>query len=219
MRLFVLAGPARVGKTTLAKVMAKEAFEAGYKPIMLPFAGPLKEEAEAKGFGKDTDPEGYRKYCQEVGHAKREENQDHWVNLWRSKIEALRAEDSESERVIIVDDCRYLNELAAVQELGGVVWFIHSGTRELIEHDAPWRQHDSEAMANVVNNTTDPLALGQFDFHISNDDSLGSFEWFTKHACFALMVSGWDSNDDSFRSVIADQIVENLDDLPEPCDS
>ena len=46
MQIITISGQARVGKTTTAKFIAEEGFKLGYKPILLPFAGPIKDSAK-----------------------------------------------------------------------------------------------------------------------------------------------------------------------------
>lgn len=214
MYLFVIAGKARVGKTTLADIVARESFNMGYTPVILPFAEPIKSQAAAKGITKEDDSEAYRKYCQEIGQSMRDQNEDHWVNLWRMEVSELLAKSDESfPTVVIVDDCRYPNELRAAMEMKGLLWCIHSGDRELPEENAEWRNHASEEMGNTLNNTADPDLIDMFDFHISNDDTLKSYTWFCSQAIKALIMSGWDSDSPEFRATLAEKMIENLSDI------
>ena len=62
MLVIMLGGKARVGKTTLAKLISKYAYEKGLSPMIIPFAAVLKEEVEATtGMPKESNPEEYRK--------------------------------------------------------------------------------------------------------------------------------------------------------------
>ena len=72
MELIIISGPAQVGKTALAHLIAKEAFDLGLVPKLMSFADPLKKEAISKGYSKEEQPLKYREYCQEMGAIKRE---------------------------------------------------------------------------------------------------------------------------------------------------
>lgn len=215
MRLFVLLGKARVGKTTLAEQAAKVAYENGFKPILLPFAKPLKDMAKEKGYDKDTMPEEYRKFCQEYGSQKREEDEDYWVNLWYDEVKRIFEADSDSERVVIVDDCRYPNELQLIHELNGTTLFIHSGERELPDANAEWRNHESEVLANSLDNSDDTDLLDVCTFHIANDGSLAQYLWFNESLLNAVINNDWDFDSETFRADFADRLLENIGGLPE----
>jgi hypothetical protein len=155
----MIGGKARVGKTTLAKWLSEYAYNEGYTPVILPFAQALKDEAEKRGYSKDKNPEEYRAFCQTLGSEARKEDEDFWVKKFKDKIKFMYeqeqkalAEDPDTwhEKVIIVDDCRYMNEVAAARDLKALTVFISSGNRELPEAKAEWRTHESEAMANAI---------------------------------------------------------------------
>ena len=119
MHIIMIAGKAGVGKTTLAKIIAAEAFEKGLIPVMQSFAKPIKDEAYSKGYTKEEFPEKYREYCQKMGAQMRKMDPDYWVNLMANVFEKEIAKEKEAlkegkkfwERCLIIDDCRYMNEL------------------------------------------------------------------------------------------------------------
>jgi len=175
----MLGGRARVGKTTIAKMIAEFAYHLGFKPIFLPFAGPIKEEAKEKGYSKDKNSIEYRDYCQKMGAALRADDSDYWVNKWASQVQEiikLEAEDIERgekywERVILVDDCRYLNEVAKGRDYDSIQIFISNGEREIDDQEADWRFHESEKMANNIE-AKDPNYKGIFSTILLNDGNL-----------------------------------------------
>jgi len=175
----MLGGRARVGKTTIAKMIAEFAYHLGFKPIFLPFAGPIKEEAKEKGYSKDKNSIEYRDYCQKMGAALRADDSDYWVNKWASQVQEvikLEAEDIERgekywERVILVDDCRYLNEVAKGRDYDSIQIFISNGEREIDDQEADWRFHESERMANNIE-AKDPNYKGIFSTILLNDGNL-----------------------------------------------
>jgi DNA polymerase III delta prime subunit len=177
--MLFLSGKARVGKTTAAKLLAELLYKQGYKPIILPFAAALKAEVEATGLTKESDPEQYRLVCQKMGSDRRRENPDYWVDKFlESAYKILKEENSEEdvpERVIIVDDCRYLNELNLAPRFNAIKIFISHGDRRLMEHDEPWRLHESEDMANRTEDN-DKDYREMYHFVLRNDKDEKSFK-------------------------------------------
>lgn len=171
MITILLAGKARVGKTTAAEEIVKICKEVGLNPVILPFAKAIKDEAAAMGLTKETSPVMYRAYCQEVGGKKRAEDPDYWVNkfnaAWRelqaAEAKTLNGSDIFEETVVIVDDCRYMNELNYAKSIGAVTVFISDGGRVLEDANGAWRQHESEDLAN--------------QFEGGNKDYQDLFEW------------------------------------------
>jgi hypothetical protein len=177
MITILLSGQARVGKTTAAEFIAAYAKKCDFKPIILPFAKAIKDEALAAGFDKATKPLEYRAYCQDVGESKRKEDPDYWLNLfknaWKEAVikDAKAAQDEEKlwkETVIIVDDCRYLNELNFGRTNGAITVFISRGSRDLEDQNADWRKHESEEMANRFEDG-DKDYVQMFDWVIKNE--------------------------------------------------
>jgi hypothetical protein len=173
----MIGGKARVGKTTLAKWLSEYAYKEGYTPVVLPFANALKQEAEAKGYSKDKNPEEYRAFCQTLGSDMRSKDPDYWVKRFREKITtmyeqekaALEADpDTWHEKVVIVDDCRYMNEVAAARDLRALTVFVAAGSRELPEANAEWRTHESETLANSME-LNDKNYTEVFDYVLYNN--------------------------------------------------
>jgi dephospho-CoA kinase len=158
MRIIQISGKGRVGKTTLANLIAKHSFELGYNPVIIPFALVIKEMAEAKGLTKESDSTKYREFCQNLGATKRIEDENYWVTRTYEKIQEYMIKEIDNKKagkthyeyVIIQDDVRYMNELALGRDLVATQIFIDSGIRELSENNAEWRQHESEVLANLV---------------------------------------------------------------------
>lgn len=175
----MIGGKARVGKTTLAKWLSEYAYKEGYSPVLLPFAQALKEEAETRGYSKDKNPEEYRLFCQTLGSEMRATDSDFWVNKFKDKVKFLYEQEKKAleedpdtwhEKVVIVDDCRYMNEVAAARDLRALTVFISHGTRVLPEASAEWRTHESEEMANVIENK-DKNYTDVFHYLLRNDNT------------------------------------------------
>lgn len=154
MQLIVIAGQAGVGKTSLAKMITKKAYELGLTPKLLSFATPLKQMAEERGIGKEENPGKYRKFCQRVGAMMRRRDPDFWVKEFEKSLLDIREEEREHgnakywERCIIVDDCRYLNEIKLAHKYAATLVFLSYGNRSM--DDADWRTHKSEELAKII---------------------------------------------------------------------
>ena len=189
MQVIVLGGIARVGKTEVADILELEALELGKNPLRISFSTPLKQAcAEKHGYQdprkfKEDMPDIYRKECQELGASARANDEDHWVNLWLKLVSAEQKKELQQpvidsdwkETVIICDDCRYPNELAAVKQFGAITMFILKGKREVAESDAPWRAHESEWMAQKIE-AGHPDYEDMFDWTLVNDKGIDELE-------------------------------------------
>jgi len=174
--MILISGQAGVGKSMLAKLIAEEVFRLGLKPVFLSFASPLKEDAVRKGYSKEDNPVKYREYCQEIGAARREEDPDYWVVKFDESLQDIVKEEKKDieanakywERVVIVDDCRYVNELAYGVLYNATTLFMAYGERTI--EDFEWRKHPSEEMSRSLENGEDIL-LHQFSDVVYNDSS------------------------------------------------
>lgn len=178
------AGQARVGKTTAAEIVAKYAKKNDLKPVLLSFAKSIKDEAAAAGLTKESHPVEYRAFCQSIGETKRKQDPDYWIKKFKEQWLELYDKDNKAaqcmdklwkETVVIVDDCRYLNELNLSKQIGAKTVFISKGTRDLAEAKAEWRQHESEDMANQYElGNKDYQDL--FNYVVKNEGDLDEFK-------------------------------------------
>ena len=184
MIVVMIGGKARVGKSTLAALISKKAYDLGLWPKVISMATPIREAARAAGYTKDETPEAYRKFCQEVGAAKRAEDPEYWVKEWAKCIEAELAKEEErlkedapfAETIILVDDCRYMNEVAAGRDWGSIEVFVHQGTREIEDEDGEWREHESEELANAIDTDDKDVFKGVFPNRLFNCGTLQELE-------------------------------------------
>ena len=184
MRIIQISGKGRVGKTTLANLIAKYSFEKGYLPVILPFAQAIKQAAEAQGITKESDSSKYREFCQNLGATKREEDPDYWVvktyeiiqEYMLKELDNKKAKKTYYEYILIQDDVRYMNELAFGRDLVATQIFVESGGRTLEESNAAWRKHESETLGNAVESSTNEEYEELFDFILTNDGSLKELE-------------------------------------------
>ena len=187
MRIIQISGKGRVGKSTLANFIAKYSFNLGYIPVILPFAQAIKDLAQQQGLTKESDSSKYREFCQELGASKRQEDEDYWVTRTFEKIQEYMVKEIDNkqdgkthwEYVIIQDDVRYMNELALGRDLVATQIFLDSSNRKLEEKDADWRTHESETLANVVEESLGNINSEYedlFDVIIDNGGSLGDLD-------------------------------------------
>jgi len=186
MNMILIAGRARVGKTTFAKLIAEQIFKMGQTPILLSFADPIKEEAKRKGYSKEHTPEKHREFCQELGEQKRSEDSDYWIRKFDDKVKSAQTQEQKDirdkkkywERVIIADDCRYLNEIAYGTLYSATMLFLSSGKRKLTTGN--WRKHKSEELATSLEAGLNPL-IKSFNGIICNDKTIEELQKIIKN--------------------------------------
>ena len=190
MQVIVLGGMGRVGKTDVADWIVEAAQEDGMNPVRLSFADPLKKQAAADaGYGDDwrkykaEKPEDYRQVCQDLGASRRAEDPDYWVNLWKmqladmakAELEADNEEGIWEETVVVVDDCRYPNEVEAARQFEALTMFVYAGGREIPESEAAWRAHESEEMSQRIEGG-DLDGSDYFDWALVNSGSVDDLD-------------------------------------------
>ncbi len=192
MKIIGIAGLGRAGKTTAAQAIGAKAFTMGDTPIIEQFASPLKAAARTMGFSKAENPEAYRWFCQTVGEHARQLDVDWFVKLFQQRVAshaALEGTQSTSvwrERIILVDDMRYENEIEAVRQLQGKTIFV-SAYKRIDDHNEPWRKHHSENLAYAYE--SGELSEDLFDIQVSNNE-----HGIAAQATFETIIAqvGWD---------------------------
>jgi len=182
MQIVFIAGQAGLGKTTVAKMIAEKAFGLGLKPVLESFAKPIKDAAADKGFTKEEFPDKYRRFCQRLGALKRSQNEDYWVDRMRRRlVEVKQEEDADIssgvkywERVVIIDDCRYLNEIKLGTEENAFLMFLSRG-RKAVKAGA-WRNHESERLAKEIDNNKLSPFREMFSYILDNDIPFSELE-------------------------------------------
>lgn len=107
--LIGLVGYAQSGKDEVAKCLVADH---GFRRVA--FADPLKAVATSVGWSGNKDKEG-RKFLQNLGVAVREHvDPDAWLSR------ALRDIDKSNDPVVVTD-CRFLNEIDAIRNRGGII--------------------------------------------------------------------------------------------------
>lgn len=185
MKILAFAGLAKAGKTTAANAAGQALFAAGYQPVMERFAGPLKDASEILGFSKGgIHDDYYRQFTQLVGTdlvRNKFEEPDWWVKLMADRLDAIAADEQADfiectgdghdeskwhERVVLIDDVRFMNEVGLIRKYSGTSVFI-SSMRRLEDIAAAWRDHPSERLAHDYEMMRGEDTL--FDSSISNN--------------------------------------------------
>jgi len=184
MQLIVIAGQAGVGKTSLAQIIAKKSFNLGFLPKLISFASPIKEVAEERGIGKKDNPDKYRRFCQRVGAGKRKLDEDYWTKEFEKQLVSIREEERKDikrdskywERCIIVDDCRYPNEIELTLKYKGTLIFLSYGDHKPADLTDKWRNHESEEMAKIIEASSNKKLMSVFNYFLKNEGSLEDLE-------------------------------------------
>lgn len=129
-RIIALTGLAQAGKSTVASFMEEIGF------VRIRFAGPLKNMLRSLGL-TDRHIEGDLKEApcdllcgktprwvmQRLGteFGRDMVGEDLWTNVW---TESVLAALDQGARGIVAEDCRFINEAAAVLRLDGQIWRV-----------------------------------------------------------------------------------------------
>jgi len=125
IRFIGFFGIAKAGKTTAAHTLVDELNRQGRMAYTKSFAGPLKEGLKVMGIYKDIHPDMYRTAAQFMGtEICREYAENWWVDQMRHSIEGLP-----DDAIVVVDDCRFINEFDFIREMGGDMVFVDAGHR------------------------------------------------------------------------------------------
>lgn len=195
MKIIAFAGLAGSGKSTAATAAAAALFNAGFHPIIARFAGPLKDASNALGFVKGGEHDDlYRSFCQMAGSLGREGHPEWWVNLMACHLDAIAKEEAESisstswhERVVLIDDVRFANEVDMVKAYQGTTVFVSAGRR--LDTTQEWRLHTSEMLATQYERGDTPDET--FDMTVSNNapDGEESFKKVVAGLCVNIVTS------------------------------
>ncbi|MFL9904623.1 hypothetical protein PQR71_41935 [Paraburkholderia fungorum] len=137
-QVIALVGNAGAGKSTVAEYLQEV-----HRYKLVKFAGPLKTMLRAIGLD-DEEIEGSRKevpcdlLCGKTPRHAMVTLGTEWgrdqigVNFWAGLWQEEAAAHINSGHVVVVDDCRFFNELQSVRSMGGIAWRItrpdHAGS-------------------------------------------------------------------------------------------
>lgn len=166
LRVIAIAGLAGAGKSTIASILSAQ-----YGFQLLKFADPLKQMMAVMGLSREDmeDPRKkglpYKLLCNkspryamqtlgtEWGRVLIGENL--WSGIWRQRAKNLLLDGQN----IICDDCRFVNEVEVVKDLGGEIWSIrrplapaaiaHASETGVAMQHADWRINNSGTVADL----------------------------------------------------------------------
>lgn len=163
-RVLALCGKAGSGKSTAASILVEE-----YGYTLVKFAAPLKNMLRAIGMTNEQIEGGLKEIPSPLllGKTPRYAMQtlgtewgrqiigdDFWCNAWRHTAQQVIAAGGK----VIVDDCRFENELRSVRQLcGSVVVIERPGLASIGNHQSE-NGLDTEALAKVINDGS-PMQL------------------------------------------------------------
>lgn len=130
LHLVGICGQAFAGKSTVGARLSAHLLQSGVRAYTLPFAQPLKEVARSMGWNGKKDEKG-RRLLQLLGTECMRLciNKDGWVLLWLKGVrEFVRNCERTSNQpvVVIADDVRFPNELAAIRGRQGTMVYVHA---------------------------------------------------------------------------------------------
>ncbi len=102
------------------------------------FAAEIKCIAETMGWNGEKDTRG-RKLLQDLGSIGREYDRQCWINRMPT------------DRPVIIDDLRYINEAAAIRAVGGIIIRIICPGLTPMDHSSETEQRHIVADYNVTN--------------------------------------------------------------------
>lgn len=144
---FMGTGP-EAGKTTAAKALSSNS------TMTVSFASPVKSVACCLGWNGLKDEKG-RKLLEDIGMAGRAYHPDTWVYQWFETAEDVIGQVTH----VLVDDCRFPNEVERIKALGGILVKISKkGTERPDLISEQYMPDDSE-----------------FDFIIENEGTIEEF--------------------------------------------
>jgi hypothetical protein len=97
------------------------------------------------------------------------------ADMAKAELNATNEDGIWEETVVIVDDCRYPNEVEAARQFQALTLFVYAGGREIPESEAAWRAHESEEMSQRIEGG-DLDGAEYFDWAIVNSGSVDELE-------------------------------------------
>lgn len=175
MKDIALAGPAGVGKDTVAQILVRDhgykrlAFADELKRVLMEVnptvgMGGLREMVEALGWEEAKVHTEVRRLLQEFGMAMRGVDERIWI---RALDEIIRWVDADTP--VVITDVRMPNELAYAKTIG--LFTVHLD-RPGVRTDAGWRKHPSETGLDGLLDEFDLTFNGDWTAHSVVDELL-----------------------------------------------
>lgn len=169
--IIAFAGLARVGKTTAAQKIMSLAAGHGYSRIeSMSFAEPIKQGLSMMGVTKEEHPEEYRHLAQYIGtDVLRKKDNNWWANVMKRRISAFDqiplkryVEPADDNRLVVIDDVRFENEVEALEDLGATLIWVDPGPIVRLNLEDSVYDHFSEKFAVDYYNRGDVETANRF---------------------------------------------------------
>lgn len=166
-RVLALCGRAGSGKSTAASYLVEQ-----YGFTLVKFAAPLKDMLRAIGLTNEQIEGGLKeipsplllgqtpRYAMQTLGTEWGRNmigEDFWCSVWRIRAQQVLNAGGK----VLVDDCRFENELKAVQSLSGSAVYIDRPGLASIGNHASETSLDTSSLAKVVNDGTPMLLVAR----------------------------------------------------------
>lgn len=184
LHLVGICGQAFAGKSTVGARLSAHLLQSGVRAYTLAFALPLKDIARSMGWNGKKDEKG-RKLLQLLGTECMRQCIDPlgWIKLWLKDVKAFvrNCERTSNQPVVVIaDDVRFPNELAAIRGRQGTMVYVHADhetRKKRAEKDGlflPDGSHISENNLDLANvgisvNNNDGVDLGPSIMSIWNE--------------------------------------------------
>lgn len=135
-----------VGKSTTARELC-ELLESNSIPSMVcPMATPVKDVCRSLGWDGKKDDRG-RNLLVTIGNGAREYDSYIWVNRH------VKSYNGCDEKVVIIDDIRYQNEIDYVRNNGGIIVHLIGGTPVECPSENEWRAWVKSNIPDITHNS------------------------------------------------------------------
>ena len=155
-RVILISGKQGSGKTTLSHNLTELLFIDGFKPVNVKFADVLYEMHDSvwnimKKYGKERKTKKDGPLLQLLGTewGRGTQGENIWVNIAKYRTQKL-LEDPKT--IVIIDDCRFPNELAAFPQAYKIRLEASAELRK--ERCEAWRDNDSHPSETSLDDST-----------------------------------------------------------------
>lgn len=184
MKIFIISGKARSGKTTIANMLKNDLEELGEKTLIIPFATYLKRYMREHLGWDGTKTEWFRTTAQDLGtRVIREKLNDPQFHVRRICEDVKILHEMNAYENFIIDDCRRKNELYET-----LVQFPYETVSIRVERGKNFKSDLTEEQLKHISEI-DLDNFNGFDYYITNDTCLFNLELKINEILFKLQTS------------------------------